>query len=78
MIQLRQAGQIRFDDSTVLLLHLGNRAPKANPLEGWTDSRIREVAEEKIRGAMKSIKGSLRKGLKGLSESRWLDDPDRS
>jgi serine/threonine protein phosphatase PrpC len=76
VVRLRQAHEIRFDDSTAVLLRLGGAAsmrpiPISKKAEGLLDS-----AETKLRGAFKTLKGSLRKGLKELSESKWLDEKD--
>jgi serine/threonine protein phosphatase PrpC len=73
MVQLRQENQIRYDDSTALLLRVGGAGPAPRKASVEEDSLL-DAAETKIRGALKSLKGSLRKGLRDISDSKWLDD----
>lgn len=78
LLELRQGNQIRYDDSTMLLLRISGRRPeKTTPTRKASDENLLDVAEDKLRGALKSIKGSLRKGLKELAESKWLKERDR-
>lgn len=77
LIELRQNNQIRYDDSTMVMLRLGGRQPeRPRPAKKNTTDDLLEAAEEKVRGALKTLKGSLRKGLLGLSDSKWLKDRD--
>jgi hypothetical protein len=78
LIEVRQGGQIRFDDSTMLMLRIGGRRPTRVQPRKASDEGLLDVAEDKLRGALKSIKGSLRKGLKELAESKWLKEKDGS
>ncbi len=73
VLQLRQENQIRFDDSTIVLLRVGGSASPRRPVAADEESLL-ETAETKIRGAFKTLKGSLRKGLRDISQSKWLDD----
>jgi serine/threonine protein phosphatase PrpC len=78
MLQLRQENQIRFDDSTVVLLRLGDGGmPPARPVAKQDESLL-DTAETKIRGAFKTLKGSLRRGLREMSQSKWLEEEDKS
>jgi serine/threonine protein phosphatase PrpC len=77
VVSLRQENQIRFDDSTVVLLRVGDEPPDSTAESESELPRLLDTAEQKVRGAFQSLKGSLRKGLKDLSESKWLDGPDR-
>lgn len=78
VIGLRQAGQIRYDDSTLVLLRVGGERPiRIKPTTHTEDEEnLLDKAEETLRGAFKSLRGSLRKGLKDLAESKWLKDRD--
>ena len=73
LVQLRQDNQIRYDDSTAVLLRIGGAAPVPRKPPAEEDGLL-DAAETKIRGALKSLKGSLRKGLRDISESKWLDE----
>ncbi len=74
LIGLRQQNQIRYDDSTAVLLRLGGELPTIRPRERKQDDRLLDTAEAKLKDAIGSLKGSLRKGLRELSESKWLKD----
>jgi hypothetical protein len=86
IVGLRQANQIRYDDSTLVILRVGQTESPSLPDEDdeEIDISVRETsedddnllhkAEEKLRGAWKSLKGSVRKGLSDLSRSKWLQD----
>jgi len=74
LIGLRQQNQIRYDDSTAVLLWLGGEVPTIRPLETKQEDRLLDTAEAKLKDAIGSFKGSLRKGLRELSESKWLKD----
>jgi hypothetical protein len=76
VVQLRQQNQIRFDDSTMVLLRVGAKGPAIRTAEEREQGRSMSATEERMRGAIKSLRGSLRKGLKELSESKWLKDSD--
>jgi serine/threonine protein phosphatase PrpC len=77
VVRLRQAKQIRFDDSTAVLLRIGGVVVTPRPIPvGQKADGLLDAAETKLRGAFKSLKGSLRKGLKDLSDSKWLDDKE--
>lgn len=77
LLELRQDNQIRYDDSTMLLLRISGRRPeKTTPTRKATDENLMDVAEDKLRGAWKSLKGGLRKGLKELADSKWLQERD--
>ena len=76
VIGLREANQIRYDDSTAVLLRIGRSEPgQAGPAREGPS--LLDLAEDKFRGAVKSLKGTLRKGLRELAESKWLADRDR-
>lgn len=77
LIGLRQQNQIRFDDSTAVLLRLGGELPMIRPVERKQEDDFLDTAETKLRDAIGSLKGSLRKGLRELSESKWLKDPGK-
>jgi hypothetical protein len=74
MMELRQANQIRYDDSTVVLLRIGGAAGKSSSESSHTEGKLLDQAESTVRDALKSLKGGLRRSLKGLSESKWLQD----
>jgi hypothetical protein len=76
LVELRQGNQIRFDDSTMVLLRVAGRKPERAPARKAPEENLMDLAEDKLRGAFQSLKGSLRKGLRGLSESKWLKDRD--
>jgi hypothetical protein len=75
VLQLRQENQIRFDDSTVVLLRVGGGASPAR-MPSKAEDTLLDTAETKIRGALKTLKGSLRKGLRDISQSKWLEDDE--
>jgi len=77
LLGLRQQNQIRYDDSTVVLLWVGGEMPSIRPIAVKEDDRLLDTAEVKLRDAMKSLKGSLRKGLRELAESKWLKEPGK-
>ena len=77
LIELRQQNQIRYDDSTVLMLWLGGEMPSIRPVARQQDEGLLDTAEVKLRDAMKTLKGSLRKGLRELAESKWLKESDK-
>jgi hypothetical protein len=80
IIDLRQQNQIRIDDSTALLLRIAgghSRPPRAKARSQDDEDSLLDKAETKVRGALKSLKGKLRKGLRGLSESKWLTDEEQ-
>jgi serine/threonine protein phosphatase PrpC len=71
ILGLRQNGLIRYDDSTAVLL----RMPGGRPLKvGQTDESMIDKAEDSLRNALGSLRGKVRKGLRGLSDSKWLKD----
>ena len=74
MVQLRAEHQIRYDDSTAVLL----RVAGSRPVSGGRPARdrLREQAESSVRGALHSLKGSVRRGLKGLADSKWLGEEE--
>ena len=74
VIDLRQQKQIRYDDSTAVLLRLCGEVPTIRPVERQHQDSLLDSAETKLRDAIGSLKGSLRKGLRELSESKWLKD----
>lgn len=76
LIQLRQEKQIRYDDSTVVLLRIAGKAPAGRREPSVAESLL-DRAETSARGAFDSLKGGLRKGLKGLADSKWLNDSQR-
>jgi len=95
LIGLRQQNQIRYDDSTMLMLRVAGApqpqpAPAARPIPvaqpgvpdppqaqpSTPDGDLLDSAEAKLKGALKSAKGLLRKGLRDISESKWLKDRD--
>jgi hypothetical protein len=77
LMALRQDNQIRYDDSTLVVLRIGgsSAAPSRRPAE--KQESILDATERGLRGALKSLKGSLRKGLRDLSDSKWLDESKR-
>jgi hypothetical protein len=77
LIGLRQQNQIRYDDSTVVMLWVGGEMPSIRSVARKEDDRLLDTAEVKLRDAMKSLKGSLRKGLRELAESKWLKESGR-
>jgi hypothetical protein len=76
-VELRQDNQIRYDDSTVVLLRISGESGKFAPRSGKSIDGLLEQADTALRGAVGSIKVGLRRGLKGLADSKWLSD-DRS
>jgi hypothetical protein len=74
LMGLRQQNQIRYDDSTVVLLWVGGEIPSIRPIVQKHEDKLLDTAEVKLRDAMKSLKGSLRKGLRELAESKWLKE----
>ncbi len=74
MIQLRQEHQIRYDDSTVVLLRIAGARGRSRHSEGSSKDTLLDQAETTIRGAVKTLRGGLRRGLKGLADSKWLND----
>jgi len=74
VIGLRQQKQIRYDDSTAVLLRLCGEVPTIRTVERKREESVLDSAESKLRDAIGSLKGSLRKGLRELSESKWLND----
>jgi serine/threonine protein phosphatase PrpC len=75
VLQLRQQNQIRFDDSTLVLLRVGGPTAARQAVSQSEDSLL-DSAETKLRGAFKSLKTSLRRGLRDISESKWLNDDE--
>jgi hypothetical protein len=73
VLQLRQDKQIRFDDSTLVLLQIGGPTIPRRPVVR-DQASLMDTAETRLRGAFKSLKTSLRKGLRDISESKWLND----
>lgn len=74
---LRQDNQIRYDDSTAVLLCIGSEQSEPPVKPPTQDDKFLDVAETKIRGAFKSLKGTIRKGLRDLSDSKWLSERDK-
>ena len=74
ILQLRQSHQIRYDDSTVLVLRVSGRQPDTSRKPAATHDALLEKAETSMRGAFKTLKGSVRRGLKGLADSKWLSE----
>ncbi len=74
ILQLRQDHQIRYDDSTVLVLRVSGRQPRSSGKSASPGEKLREKAETSMRGALESLKGSMRRGLKGLADSKWLNE----
>lgn len=75
LMELRAGGQIRYDDSTLLILRIDPAHALRRPIvvETETESEsLRDKAEGKLRDSWKNLKGTLRKGLRGLSDSKWL------
>jgi len=77
LTSLRQDNQIRYDDSTVILLLIGAGEPPSPAGPPAEDESLLDTAEAKVRGAFKSLKGTLRKGLRELSDSKWLSERDK-
>lgn len=73
MVQLRQDHQIRYDDSTVILLRISGEMRREGPTTR-SGERFLEQADTAVRGAFKSLKVGLRQGLKDLADSKWLSD----
>lgn len=80
LIELREANQIRYDDSTLLLLrvvggetHASARPPAESGRDPVEGSAL-DKAGDTVRQSWKSLRSSLRKGLRELSESKWLRD----
>jgi hypothetical protein len=80
LLGLRQQNQIRYDDSTAVLLRVGGQGGDA-PIRRRReedDENLMDKAENKLRDAFRSLKGNLRKGLRNLSDSKWLrEDKER-
>ncbi len=76
IVGLREGNEIRYDDSTAIILRVGESPPLIRPAKQGEEPRLLDVAEQKVKGAIKSLRGSLRKGLKDISESKWLDDSE--
>jgi hypothetical protein len=76
LIGLREDNQIRYDDSTAVLIRVGPSRPETPTPTPQEEGDLLDVAEDKLQDALKSVKGSLRKGLRGLAESKWLSDRD--
>lgn len=81
IVSLRESNQIRYDDSTLVMLRVGRtEVSESDDEEEEIDIRVPsneslvDRTEDKMRGAWKSLKGSLRKGLDDLSKSKWLKD----
>ena len=77
MVELRQNHQIRYDDSTVILLRISGESERFGQSGSRLGENLIEQADNAVRGAFKSIKEGLRRGLKDLADSKWLND-DRS
>jgi hypothetical protein len=80
---LRLQNLSRVDDSTALLPQIPGGRPRAPRVQAepqaapQTDEEgLLDMAEMKVRGALKSLKGKLRDRLRGLSDSKWLTDKD--
>lgn len=76
LIGLREGNQIRYDDSTMVLIRIGPASPETPIPTPQEEDDLLDAAEDKLKDAVKSVKGSLRKGLRGLAESKWLTDRD--
>jgi len=76
LIGLREDNQIRYDDSTAVLIRIGPSQPETPTSTPEEEGNLLDTAEDKLKDALKSVKGSLRKGLRGLAESKWLTDRD--
>jgi hypothetical protein len=74
MVELRQDHQIRYDDSTVILLRIGGESERFAQTGSRLGEGLFEQADNAVRGAFKSIKEGLRHGLKDLADSKWLSD----
>jgi hypothetical protein len=74
LTQLRGTNQIRYDDSTLAVLRIGPDTAPRRPIVVDSSESILDKAEGKLRDSWKTIKGSLRKSLRGLSDSKWLRD----
>jgi hypothetical protein len=74
MVELRQNHQIRYDDSTVILLRISGESARFGQAGSRVGEKIIEQADSAVRGAFKSIKEGLRRGLKDLADSKWLSD----
>lgn len=77
LIGLRQQNQIRYDDSTAVLLRVAGELPRIQPVIRQQEDNLLDAAEDKLREAGKWLKGSLRKGLRELAESKWLKEPGK-
>lgn len=77
LTSLRQDNQIRYDDSTAVLLCIGSEQTETPSTPPAKDEKLLDAAETKVRGAFKSLKGTLRKGLRELSDSKWLSERDK-
>lgn len=76
LIGVRESNQIRYDDSTMVLIRIGPAQPQISASPPREQGDLLDAAEDKLKDALKSVKGSLRKGLRGLAESKWLNDRD--
>jgi serine/threonine protein phosphatase PrpC len=76
LIGLRENNQIRYDDSTMVLIRIGPGEPETTTPTPQEEDNLLDAAEDKLKGALESVRGSLRKGLRGLAESKWLSDRD--
>ena len=56
------------------MLWVGGELPSIRPVAQKQEDNLLDTAEVKLRDAMKSLKGSLRKGLRELAESKWLKE----
>jgi serine/threonine protein phosphatase PrpC len=74
LIGLRQQNQIRYDDSTAVLLRVAGGFPGIQPVDKPSEDSLLDAAEDRLREAGKWLKGSLRKGLRDLAESKWLNE----
>ncbi len=77
LLELRQQNQIRYDDSTAILLRVGDELPRIQTTPRAQDSNLRDAAEARLRDAVQSLKGSLRQGLRELADSKWLKGSDK-
>jgi serine/threonine protein phosphatase PrpC len=73
-VELRQDHQIRYDDATVILLRISGESPRTGQPSSRSVEDLLGHADTAVRGALKSIKGGLRRGLKELADSKWLSD----
>jgi hypothetical protein len=73
-VELRQDHQIRYDDSTVVLLRIAGESARAESGVSKSMDGLIDQADTAVRGALSSLKSGLRRSLKGLAESKWLRD----